>query len=103
MRIDGTRIVVACALLLAAATAPLHAQAPPAPTVQPARQKPVQQKPQPKPPPAPKAPPKPPPAPPKPAPPPAADPEDEAIIEQLELFMLMEMLKDYEILREPDK
>jgi hypothetical protein len=40
-----------------------------------------------------------PPAPRKPAP----SPEDEAIIEQLELFMLMEMLKDYDLLRETER
>lgn len=43
-------------------------------------------------------------SPPAPAPKPPAKaaprPEDEAIIDQLELFMLMEMMKDYELLDE---
>ena len=43
------------------------------------------------------------PKPPPPAKKPTPKPEDEAIIENLELFMLMEMLKDYEILRETEK
>jgi hypothetical protein len=115
MRIErAQRIAVVLALL--ATSGVVHAQSAGAPAPPPAA-KPTEKKPPapaptpaPAPPPAAKPPaaPKPAPPPPKakpPAPPPKppAHPEDEAIIEQLELFMLMEMMKDYDILRETDR
>jgi hypothetical protein len=102
MRTEHARLLLAAALLLTA-PAGVCAQASPAPATRREKPKPRPPAPVPAPAPPPKAQPKPPPPAPPPKPPPAALPEDEAIIEQLELFMLMEMLKDYEILREPEK
>lgn len=123
MATEPVRYVVLCALLLGAPSGLVAQSAPPAPAKR--RAQPKAPTVSPPPPPAPVAP-KPPapaakpasrPAPepagpaPAPQPPPAKPPqqtaatseEDEAIIDQLELFMLMEMLKDYELLREPEK
>jgi hypothetical protein len=97
MRIEKTALLLVAILL---AGSPAYAQqpppAPPAPASRPAPAKAAPKKIAPKP-----APPKPAPAP-QPAPP-TKKAEDEAIIDQLELFMLMEMMKDYEILRETER
>ena len=102
MRIEPAAALLLVASLLTGPAAHAQNQAPkppaPAPSPAPAPAKAPKKV-------APKAvPPKPalapPPAPPA---PPAKKAEDEAIIEQLELFMLMEMMKDYEILRETER
>ena len=102
MRTDRLGALVLVASLIATPAA--RAQTPPKsgapPSAKGPKKAPPPRSPNPAPaPPAPAPPPKA--APPK--PPPPKNPEDEAIIEQLELFMLMEMMKDYEILRETDR
>lgn len=103
------QLAVVLWLLASAGGAVAQSAGAPAPVAVPKRadKKPV---PAPAPPPAPPptaapkpAPPQPPPKPPADKPKPQAHPEDDAIIEQLELFMLMEMMKDYEILHETDR
>jgi hypothetical protein len=102
MRIERATVLVIASVLIASSVA--HAQTPPPAAPKSSQKAPPAPRPAPPrpPPPAPTAAPtKPKPPPPK--VPPAKNPEDEAIIEQLELFMLMEMMKDYEILRETER
>jgi len=113
MRIERARQLAVVLALLALGSS-VHAQSAGAPAPPPAAKPAEKKPPAPAPPPPshpaakPAATPKPGPPPPQakpPAPPPKppAHPEDEAIIDQLELFMLMEMMKDYDILHETDR
>jgi hypothetical protein len=89
-RTRGASLLIA---LLAAGHAHAQAVPPPAPPKSAAK----------KPPPAPAKPKPPPPKAKPPAPPVKALPEDEAIVRDLELYMLFEMLNDYELFYDDDQ